>query len=314
LYIITGSKGGRRPALHPSSPQRLVQIVAEHLEIHCHLEALEMIPKIAQPLQPIIDIKKSRLLAHRLISALLSRRESEKSTIGEVLRSVHLHLAAFGFLSLLMAMRYYRSTNRVLDGTVVGVALLFFIASMMPVATSLFDGRQHLYAAPQSILLIMFFWALYGLTASPIVTGAIVAATVISAALGFGQKLVYPHAFALDYARAAIADRLPSEKPNIIVIKPSAPAQRCMYEPCSGFYARNLNALLKGRFIFTKGSAEQNASIGEVTEVPRQDAARVIEGSGICQDISSWTWMKRWPNIASGTASSCGHGSSAGRA
>ena len=195
-------------------------------------------------------------------------------------RSSYLHLAAFGFLSLLMAMRYYRSTNRVLDGTVVGVALLFFIASMMPVATSLFDGRQHLYAAPQSILLIMFFWALYGLTASPIVTGAIVAATVISAALGFGQKLVYPHAFALDYARAAIADRLPSEKPNIIVIKPSAPAQRCMYEPCSGFYARNLNALSKGRFIFTKGSAEQNASIGEVTEVPRQDAARVIEEFG----------------------------------
>ena len=197
----------------------------------------------------------------------------------------YLHLAAFGLLSVLVALRYYRSTHRALDGTVIGLALLFFLASMIPVAASLFDGRQHLYAAPQSILLIMFFWALYGLTASPIVTGAIVAATVISTAIGFGQKLVYPHVFALDYARAAIADRPLSEKLNIVVIKPSLGAQRCQYEPCSGYYGRNLNALLRGRYIFTKGKREQNEAIGEVTVVSRRDAPKLIEGLG---DLSGY--------------------------
>ena len=199
--------------------------------------------------------------------------------------SAYLHLGAFGLLSVLVALRYYRSTQRALDGTVIGVALLFFIASMIPVATSLFDGRQHLYAAPQSILLIMFFWALYGLTASPIVTGAIVVAAVISTAIGFGQKLVYPHVFALDYARAAIADRPLSEKLNIIVIKPSLGAQRCQYEPCSGYYVRNLNALLRGRYIFTKGTKEQNELIGEVTVVIKRDVPKLIEGLG---DLSGY--------------------------
>ena len=127
----------------------------------------------------------------------------------------------------------------------------------------------------------MFFWALYGLTANAIVTGAIVAAIVVSTAIGFGQKLVYPHAFALDYARAAIADGLPSEKLNIIVIRPSAKAQRCRYEPCSGFYTRNLNALMRGRYIFTKGTSR--TSRWKVTVA----SARVIEA--VVQDISSWT-------------------------
>ena len=223
--------------------------------------------------------------------------------LGEA-RSAYLHLAAFGLLSLLVGLRYHRSTNKPLDRTVIGVALVFFVASMVPVLMSGFDGRQHLYAAPQSILLVMFFWALYGLTANAIVTGAIVAAIVVSTAIGFGQKLVYPHAFALDYARAAIADGLPSEKLNIIVIRPSAKAQRCRYEPCSGFYTRNLNALTRGRYIFTKGSEEQNALIGEVTVVPRRDAAeRNRESSAICPDIASWTWARRWPSIASGIAS-----------
>ena len=55
--------------------------------------------------------------------------------LGEA-RSTYLHLAAFGLLSLLVGLRYHRSTNKPLDRTVIGVALVFFVASMIPVAMS----------------------------------------------------------------------------------------------------------------------------------------------------------------------------------
>jgi hypothetical protein len=48
--------------------KRRVQVRAEHLEIHSRTERLELIAKIAQPFQPIINIEKSRLPAHRIIS------------------------------------------------------------------------------------------------------------------------------------------------------------------------------------------------------------------------------------------------------
>ncbi|HWX42741.1 MAG TPA: hypothetical protein VN345_16430, partial [Blastocatellia bacterium] len=55
------------------------------------LECLELVTEIAQPLQSIIDIEKSRLPSHRIISDPSVTMESERRRIGEVLRSIHSH-------------------------------------------------------------------------------------------------------------------------------------------------------------------------------------------------------------------------------
>jgi hypothetical protein len=53
-----------------------------------------VIAKIAQTLQTIIDIEKSRLPVHRLISNPFVAKESETRRIGEVFRSVQLAVGA----------------------------------------------------------------------------------------------------------------------------------------------------------------------------------------------------------------------------
>jgi hypothetical protein len=65
--------------------KRRVQIRAEHLEIHRRTEPLQLIAKIAQPLQAIIDIEKPRLISHGTISAPSVTRESEITQIDELL-------------------------------------------------------------------------------------------------------------------------------------------------------------------------------------------------------------------------------------
>jgi hypothetical protein len=50
--------------------KRRVQLRAKHLEIYRRPEGIELVAKIAQPLQPLIDIEKSRLAAHRIISTV----------------------------------------------------------------------------------------------------------------------------------------------------------------------------------------------------------------------------------------------------
>ncbi len=51
---------------------------------HRSLECLELVTEIAQPLQSIIDIEKSRLPSHRIISDPSVTMESERQRIGEV--------------------------------------------------------------------------------------------------------------------------------------------------------------------------------------------------------------------------------------
>jgi hypothetical protein len=63
---------------------------AKRLEFHRSLECLELVTEIAQPLQSIIDIEKSRLPSHRIISDPSVTMESERRRIGEVLRSIQL--------------------------------------------------------------------------------------------------------------------------------------------------------------------------------------------------------------------------------
>src|ERR1700730_15666198 len=48
--------------------KRRVEFRPERLEIHHNPKGLELITKVAQTLQPIIDIKKTRLVAHRIVS------------------------------------------------------------------------------------------------------------------------------------------------------------------------------------------------------------------------------------------------------
>src|SRR2546421_2600216 len=80
----------RAPALRPVRiGERGFQFRAKRLEFHRSLECLELVTEIAQPLQSIIDIKKSRLPSHRIISDPSATMESERQRIGEVLRSIH---------------------------------------------------------------------------------------------------------------------------------------------------------------------------------------------------------------------------------
>ena len=62
--------------------ERRFQFRAEYLEIHNRPERLELVAKIAQPLQSIIDIKKSRLVSRPAVTM-----ESEITQIGEVSRT-----------------------------------------------------------------------------------------------------------------------------------------------------------------------------------------------------------------------------------
>src|ERR1700730_15125070 len=48
--------------------KRRVEFRPERLEIHHNPKGLELVTKVAQTLQPIIDIKKTRLVAHRIVS------------------------------------------------------------------------------------------------------------------------------------------------------------------------------------------------------------------------------------------------------
>src|SRR6185437_5221184 len=81
----------RAPPLRPVRiGERRVQFRAKRLEFHRSLECLELVTEIAQPLQSIIDIEKSRLPSHRIISDPSVTMESERQRIGEVLRSIHL--------------------------------------------------------------------------------------------------------------------------------------------------------------------------------------------------------------------------------
>src|ERR1700680_4987235 len=58
--------------------ERCVQFRAKRLEFHRSLECLELVTEIAQPLQSIIDIEKSRLPSHRIISDPSVTMESER--------------------------------------------------------------------------------------------------------------------------------------------------------------------------------------------------------------------------------------------
>jgi hypothetical protein len=64
-----------------------------HYGLHRRSEGFELIAKIAQPIQTIIDIEKTRLASHQIISDPSISMESEKPRIGEVLRTVHLRLS-----------------------------------------------------------------------------------------------------------------------------------------------------------------------------------------------------------------------------
>src|SRR5437660_7891076 len=81
----------RAPPLRPVRiGERRVQFRAKRLEFHRSLECLELVTEIAQPLQSIIDIEKTCLPSHRIISDPSVTMESEKRRIGEVLRSIQL--------------------------------------------------------------------------------------------------------------------------------------------------------------------------------------------------------------------------------
>jgi hypothetical protein len=70
--------------------QRFHQISPEYLEINRSGKGLKLIAKIAETLQALIDIKKSRLTAHRFELPIAEAMGSETARFGEVDRTVQL--------------------------------------------------------------------------------------------------------------------------------------------------------------------------------------------------------------------------------
>src|ERR1700724_4386419 len=73
-----------------------VEFRPERLEIHRDPKGLELVAEVAQTLQPIIDIKKTRLVAHRIISHPPTRMESEMLKLGQVFRTVQMKVDGAG--------------------------------------------------------------------------------------------------------------------------------------------------------------------------------------------------------------------------
>src|SRR6202023_3103563 len=87
--IITGSNGGRPPC-DVRIDERRVEFRPERPEIHRDPKGLELVAEVAYPLPPIIDIKKTRLAAQRIISPPPTPMESEMLKLGQVLRTVQM--------------------------------------------------------------------------------------------------------------------------------------------------------------------------------------------------------------------------------
>ena len=90
LNIITGSNGGRPPCDAVRIGQRPRQLGPENLEIDRRRESQQLIAEIAQPLQPLVDVEKSRLPTHRSTPALPDASESDRNEIREVFGSAQL--------------------------------------------------------------------------------------------------------------------------------------------------------------------------------------------------------------------------------
>ena len=66
-------------------------------------------------------------------------------------------------LILLAVCRYVVNGKQKGDLFTMATGAIFFLLAMIPAAMDGFNSRQHLYAAAQSILVLMLFWALIGL-------------------------------------------------------------------------------------------------------------------------------------------------------
>jgi hypothetical protein len=91
--LITGSNGGRPPC-DVRIDERRVEFRPERPEIHRDPKGLELVAEVAYPLPPIIDIKKTRLAAQRIISPPPTPMESEMLKLGQVLRTVQVPTGA----------------------------------------------------------------------------------------------------------------------------------------------------------------------------------------------------------------------------
>src|SRR3984893_10351277 len=95
--IITGSNGGGPPC-DVRIDERRVEFRPERPEIHRDPKGLELVAEVAYPLPPIIDIKKTRLAAQRIISPPPTPMESEMLKLGQVLRTVQV-ITPFGTIA-----------------------------------------------------------------------------------------------------------------------------------------------------------------------------------------------------------------------
>jgi hypothetical protein len=84
LNIITGSNGGRLRAV--AITQHRGEIGPENLKIDCFQKRLEVIAKVAQALQTLVN-KNPECPAHRFVSDPARRMESETQPKGEFLEA-----------------------------------------------------------------------------------------------------------------------------------------------------------------------------------------------------------------------------------
>ena len=176
---------------------------------------------------------------------------------------------------------------------------------MIPVAMDAFSGRQHLYAAPQAILALLLFWALFGLRRGQLVGGAVAAAMVVATAVSFPQNLVRPFVFSLDYARRAIASGTHADQPFHVVVITQKRSAACGFEPCTGSFGKGVGGGLQHTMGFyeTLAGLEGRVFGSAIKASPENAAAAIAEqrskpGDVIVIDVDDaatrYRELKRW--------------------
>ena len=130
-----------------------------------------------------------------------------------------LYVGAPLMLMLLAVCRYVVNGKQKGDLFTMATGAIFFLLAMIPAAMDGFGSRQHLYAAAQSILVLMLFWALIALPRGRVVGVALAVVMMAATTVQFSQKLVLPYVFAYEYAsREVKAAGSAGESIKIVVV------------------------------------------------------------------------------------------------
>ena len=179
-------------------------------------------------------------------------------------------------LAILMWVKYVTGGRRRSDLVTILGGIVFFLASLLPVVMASGTGdRQHLYAAPQAILILMLFWCLFGLGMGRGGTIILVGLMVVATAVSFPQKLVLPYVFSFEYATDAIKAATKVHEPFRLLVVKQQRVGSCAYEPCTGYFARGLGALNRVPTFYAKIARLQHRKLMAAVLLPGELKARI---------------------------------------